>query len=196
MVTGKNVCNLLSIGNKTVTIDAHPMRLVHSLLYQPCTACIGSASIVTVSSPTKTKNCQNFVCWFFFPIWLVQKTTNTSRSACMIGIYFFLVHLKQEHACDKNWYQSPQSYWVGCLGLCMSIQKQLMEQDDCGSDGVWAMSKTGFDILETGWVTDIESVLVSMIIASMSASIISWNFHSPSSKIFAEVQQQNLFPRK
>ena len=53
------LCCLFSfIGNLTVTIDARPMRLVHFVLYQLCTAaCIACASIlVTVVSPIKTKD--------------------------------------------------------------------------------------------------------------------------------------------
>ena len=43
-------------GEETVTTYANPMPLVHSILYQPCTACIWCASIVTVLSPIKTQN--------------------------------------------------------------------------------------------------------------------------------------------
>ena len=44
------------IGDETVTTDGNPMPLVHSILYRPCTACIGCASIVTVLSPIKTQD--------------------------------------------------------------------------------------------------------------------------------------------
>ena len=49
-------CQFLFIGTKMVTIDANPMPLVHSILYQRCTGGIGFASIVTVLSPTKTQD--------------------------------------------------------------------------------------------------------------------------------------------
>ena len=41
------------MADKTVTIDANPMRLVHSILYQRCTRGIGFTLIVPVLSPIK-----------------------------------------------------------------------------------------------------------------------------------------------
>ena len=60
------------ICDKTVTrINAHPMHLVHSILYPSCTVCIGCASIVTVvlSITTKAHTC------FFFCYHTICTTT-------------------------------------------------------------------------------------------------------------------------
>ena len=51
----RQLSSLVSVSNETVTIDPHPMHLVHSIQYQPCTACIGCASIITVLLPIMTK---------------------------------------------------------------------------------------------------------------------------------------------
>ena len=54
--------SLVAIDDTIGTIDVHPMRIVHSILYQPYTACIGCASVVTVFS---TIDQRLHTCFFF-----------------------------------------------------------------------------------------------------------------------------------
>ena len=69
--TEKKTCVIFFfIGDKTVTIDAHPMQAVQQQYSIECTRSIGYASIVTVFLPLKrqtlgSKCCQlkNFICW-------------------------------------------------------------------------------------------------------------------------------------
>ena len=87
--------NLVFVGNKTVTINANPMSLVHSTLYyiDLCTACIGCALIVPVIAPMKTKICLSIEQVLFCQQLYYKKSTITHvRSIC----YFLVNRLKPD----------------------------------------------------------------------------------------------------
>ena len=97
----KRMCVIfcLYIGDKTVTLNAHPMRLVvHSILYWHCsTACIGCASSVTVVSAIETK-LNNWSKYQLNFSTVVQKVLEHMHA----GICCFLNHLKLECAYREN----------------------------------------------------------------------------------------------
>ena len=71
------------IGDKTVTTNANPMPLVHSILYWCCTGGIGFALIVTILSPLKTQNYTHvFFCCVGFLL-QIKKQFNGRLSLCV-----------------------------------------------------------------------------------------------------------------